>query len=209
MTWLGSFYQSAGSRTSRGWKEASPPLIFRMCCSSATATIFPSDGTGLSREYAYRALEAIVGGWKTNGIWRLADGRPLTFTLADGNSLPTYGGQRPNIVGTPRRNHGPDWVDQYFADINVFQRPDDFTLGTAPRALGGIRCPLSFTADLSMGKQFSMARVGEDMNLEVSHRGPECVQSSRIRHAKHFCGRSQLWTDHRFVSGTARAAVGD
>ncbi|MGC2182916.1 MAG: carboxypeptidase regulatory-like domain-containing protein [Terriglobales bacterium] len=111
-------------------------------------------------------LEAIVGGWKTSGIWRIADGRPLTFGLADGNSLPTYGGQRPNIVGTPRRNHGPDWVDQYFADTSVFQRPDDFTLGNAPRAFGGIRTPWSFTCNLSLGKQFSLARVREDMNVE-------------------------------------------
>lgn len=99
-------------------------------------------------------LEAIVGGWKTSGIWRIADGRPLTFNVADGNSLPTYGGQRPNIVGTPKRNHGPDWVDQYFADPNVFQRPDDFTLGNAPRAVGSIRSPWTFTSNLSLGKQF-------------------------------------------------------
>jgi hypothetical protein len=85
-----------------------------------------------------RALDMIVGGWITNGIWRIADGRPLTFSVADGNPLPTYGGQRPNIVGTPKRNHGPDWVDNYFADNSVFQRPDDFTLGDAPRALGGV-----------------------------------------------------------------------
>jgi len=80
--------------------------------------------------------------------------------------LPTYGGQRPNVVGTPRRNHGPDWVDQYFADPNVFQRPDDFTLGDAPRALGSIRTPWSFTSNLSLGKQFSLARVREEMNIE-------------------------------------------
>ncbi len=79
---------------------------------------------------------AILGGWTTNGIWRIADGRPLAFGVADGNPLPTYGGQRPNIVGTPRRNHGSDWVDHYFADDTVFQRPDDFTLGNAPRAAG-------------------------------------------------------------------------
>jgi len=112
-------------------------------------------------------LEAIIGGWKTNGIWRLSGGRPLAFTVSDGNSLPTYGVQRPNIVGTPKRNRGTDWVDQYFADISVFQRPNDFTLGTAPRAYGGIRSPWAFTSDLSIAKQFSMARVREDMNMEV------------------------------------------
>jgi hypothetical protein len=79
------------------------------------------------------------------------------------NPLPTYGTQRPNLVGTPKRNHGPDWVDNYFVDNNVFQRPDDFTLGNAPRALGSVRGPWSFTTDLSLGKQFL---VREEMNAE-------------------------------------------
>jgi hypothetical protein len=106
----------------------------------------------------------LVGGWKTNGIWRIADGRPLTFRVADGNALPTYGTQRPNLVGTPKRNHGSDWVDNYFADNTVFQRPTDFTLGNAPRALGSVRSPWHFTSDLSLGKQFT---VREEMNFEV------------------------------------------
>ena len=89
-----------------------------------------------------RWAEAIIGGWKTNGIWRIADGRPLTFTLADGNAIPTYGAMRPNISGTPKRNHGSDWVDNYFADNSIFSRPADFTLGNAPRAMGSIRSPV-------------------------------------------------------------------
>jgi hypothetical protein len=107
--------------------------------------------------------EAIFGGWKTSGIWRVADGRPLAFSVSDGLALPTYGGQRPNIVGTPKRNNGADFVDNYFVDPSVFQRPDDFTLGNAPRALGSVRSPWSFTTDLSLGKQF---RLREDMNIE-------------------------------------------
>ena len=75
---------------------------------------------------------------------------------------------RPNIVGTPKRNHGSDWVDQYFAgntpdDHPSFVRPAPFTLGNAPRALSSVRSPLSFTADLSVGKQF---QIREQMNFE-------------------------------------------
>jgi hypothetical protein len=110
-----------------------------------------------------RWAEAVIGGWKTNGIWRIADGRPLSFTLADGNAIPTYGSMRPNITGTPKRNHGKDWVDNYFADTTIFSRPPDFTLGNAPRALGSIRSPWSFTNDLSISKQFP---IREEMNLE-------------------------------------------
>ena len=111
-----------------------------------------------------RWAETLIGGWKTNGIWRVADGRPLTFDVSDGNPLPTYGLQRPNIVGTPKRNHGSDFVDHYFVDPTVFQRPDDFTMGNAPRALGSIRSPWHFTTDLSLGKQFL---IREQMNFEV------------------------------------------
>jgi hypothetical protein len=110
-----------------------------------------------------RWAEAILGGWKTSGIWRISDGRPLAFNVSDGLPLPTYGTQRPNLVGTPKRNHGSDWVDNYFVDSTVFQRPDDFTLGNAPRAYGGVRTPWSFTTDLSLGKQFSLR---EEMNIE-------------------------------------------
>jgi outer membrane receptor protein involved in Fe transport len=110
-----------------------------------------------------RWADLIIGGWKTNGIWRIADGRPLAFTVADGLPLPTYGGQRPNIVGTPKRNHGSDSVDNYFVDNTVFQRPADFTLGDAPRALGSVRSPRHFTTDLSVGKQFP---IREEMNFE-------------------------------------------
>jgi hypothetical protein len=109
-----------------------------------------------------RWADAIVGGWKTNGIWRIADGRPLSF-FVDGQPLPTYGSQRPNLVGTPKRNHGSDWLDNYFADTSVFQVPAPFTLGNAPRAIGSVRTPWSFTADLSLGKQF---RIREEMNFE-------------------------------------------
>ncbi len=114
-----------------------------------------------------RVLEAIVGGWKTNGLWRMSSGRPLTLTVSDGNALPTYGQQRPNIVGTPKRNHGTDWIDNYFVDPTVFQRPPDFTLGNAPRAIGSVRTPWAFNTDLSLSKQFSLARVREEMNVEV------------------------------------------
>jgi hypothetical protein len=110
-----------------------------------------------------RWAETLIGGWKTSGVWRIADGRPLALTVGEGTALPTYGTQRPNIVGTPRRNHGSDWVDNYFADNSVFVTPENFTLGNAPRALGNLRSPWSFTTNLSLGKQFA---IREAMNFE-------------------------------------------
>jgi TonB dependent receptor len=115
-----------------------------------------------------RVLDAIIGGWKTSGVWRMQDGRPLQLTTADGTPLPTYGTYgyivRPNIVGTPKRNHGADQLNNYFVDPNVFQLPPNFTLGDAPRTIGSVRGPSSFSADLSIAKQFP---VREEMNFEV------------------------------------------
>ncbi|HEX4427248.1 MAG TPA: carboxypeptidase regulatory-like domain-containing protein [Terriglobales bacterium] len=115
-----------------------------------------------------RALDAVLGGWKTSGVWRMQDGRPLQLTTADGTPLPTYGTYgyivRPNIVGTPKRNHGADQLDNYFVDPNVFQLPPNFSLGNAPRTIGSVRGPSSFSADLSIAKQFV---VREEMNFEV------------------------------------------
>ena len=119
-----------------------------------------------------RWADLIVGGWKTNGIWRISDGRPLAFTVADGTLIPTYGGGsgtlRPNIAGSPKRNHGSDWVDNYFAGNTAlvhpnFLRPADYTLGDAPRTMSSLRSPTHFTTDLSIGKQF---QIREEMNFE-------------------------------------------
>lgn len=117
-----------------------------------------------------KALDAIVGGWKTNGIWRISAGRPLVVTVGGcGTPLPSYGCQRPNITGTPRRNGGShaNWVNQYFANPEVFQSPDEFTLGNAPRSLSDIRSPMVFKSDLSIEKDFSMSKLREGLSAEV------------------------------------------
>jgi len=162
VTWLGSF--TSLQDPNKPWLERSLstfdiPQVLQM---SYTYDLPFGRGRAFLGNMP-RALEAIVGGWKTNGLWRMSAGRPLTLTVSDGNPLPTYGTQRPNIVGTPKRNHGPDWIDNFFVDPNVFQRPDDFTLGDAPRSLGSIRTPWAFGVDLSLSKQFV---VHEEMSLE-------------------------------------------
>ena len=167
VTWLGSF--SSLQNPNAPWAERSLstfdiPHVFQLSYSYDLPF-------GRGRPFLGnmpRWADLIIGGWKTNGIWRFADGRPLAFTVEDGNPLPTYGTQRPNLVGTPRRNHGSDFMDQYFVGNNPddhpnFLRPEDFTLGNAPRALGSLRSPWSFTADMSVGKQF---RIREEMNFE-------------------------------------------
>jgi Carboxypeptidase regulatory-like domain len=113
-------------------------------------------------------LEAVIGGWRTTGIWQISDGRPLAISVSGGGTpIPTYPLQRPNIVGTPRRNYGHDWVDNFFLNPQVFQAPAAFTLGDAPRTIASVRSPLLFTSDLSLIKDFLLSPVHEGINLEL------------------------------------------
>ena len=115
-----------------------------------------------------RALDLIVGGWKTAGVWTIQKGFPLNFETYAA-SIPTYGPVRPNLVCTPKRTGGGDgnWVFNYFANPNCFQTPDDYTLGDAPRALGSIRSPSLFTSNLSISKEFGLMPSHENMKLEL------------------------------------------
>jgi Carboxypeptidase regulatory-like domain len=162
VTWLGSF--SSLQDPNKPWLERSLSTfdIPQVLQFSYTYNLPFGRGRAMLGNMP-RVVEAIVGGWKTNGLWRMSAGRPLTMTLADGTSLPTYGAQRPNIVGTPKRNHGKDWIDNFFVDPTVFQKPAQFTLGNAPRAIGSVRTPWAFNTDLSLSKQFLLR---EEMNLE-------------------------------------------
>jgi len=118
-------------------------------------------------------LNGIVGGWRTNGIWRFNSGRPIEPMLnsAFSQSLPTYGAQRPNLIGTPHRNRGKDsvWINQYFTTTDgsdFLAQPAQYALGTAPRTLGKVRDPGASNADLSMFKEFGLGAIREGMRLE-------------------------------------------
>lgn len=113
-------------------------------------------------------LNGILGGWKTNGIWQFASGHPLGLGLANGQSLPTYGAQRPNLLGTVKKGSGSnsDLVNQYFANPDVAVAPPPFTLGTAPSTLPNLRGPGINIANLSIFKEFSLGKFREGMRLE-------------------------------------------
>lgn len=113
-------------------------------------------------------VNGIVGGWKTNAIWQFASGQPLGLSLANGQNLPTYGAQRPNLLGTLKKGSGSNsnLVNQYFANPEVAVAPPPFALGTAPRMLPNLRGPGINVANLSLFKEFSLARIREGMRLE-------------------------------------------
>ena len=114
-----------------------------------------------------KLVDGFIGGWTTNGIWRLQEGRPLNMLTYDGTSLPTYGAQRPNIVGTPKRNHGHNWINNYFTNPGVFVLPPLYAIGNAPRSLGSVRTPYLFDADLSLIKTFSLDRMRKGASIEA------------------------------------------
>ena len=115
-----------------------------------------------------RFLDLLIGGWQTNGVWTIQDGRPLSFTTSDGGvPIPTYGAQRPNINGTLKKNNGSDWINNYFANPDIFSIPDPYTLGNTPRALGTVRSPFFFTCNLSVNKEFGLSSKYEAMKLQL------------------------------------------
>jgi len=166
VTWLGSFLSL---------QDPNKPGLERSLSTFDIPYVFQASYTydlPVGRRKAFlgnmpRLLDAVVGGWKTNGVWRESAGRPIAMSTYDGTSLPTYGSQRPNLVGQARRNHGHDWINNYFTNPEVFQLPPLYALGNTPRTIGSVRTPSVFSANLSIEKEFSLERVRRDLRLEL------------------------------------------
>jgi len=167
VTWLGSF--TSLQDPNKPWLERSlstfdTPSVLKFSYSYD----LPIGRGKLLGGGMSRALDLIVGGWKTNGIWLISDGRPLPITVSNGGTpIPTYGGQRPDLVGVPRRNYGPDWQASFFANPEVFVQPQPFTLGDMPRTISSVRSPITFNCDLSVAKLFPLSSKLETLNLEL------------------------------------------
>jgi hypothetical protein len=127
------------------------------------------------------ALNAVLGGWQTNGMWRFDNGQPVALTSSGGTPLPTYG-QRPNLLGALKRNTGPNWMQQYFANPENVQAPAPDTIGTAPRELPNVRVPGTNTAGLSLFKEIPLGKVREGMRLQYR------LESFNAFNHPQFCG---------------------
>ena len=142
-----------------------------------------------------RPLELIFGGWKTAGVWTIHDGFPLQFAVTGGGTpIYTYGCQRADIIGKPARSGGPEsnWINNYFANPNVFQAPAAYTLGTAARTIGSVRSPFTFTNNLSIMKDFALSHSHEAMKLELRLEAENAFNHPGVRHAGHLRWRPQL-----------------
>ncbi len=145
----------------------------------------------------------LIGGWKTNGIWRIADGRPMTFLPRRWESLATYGVQRPNIVGKPKHNDG-DWVDHYFADTStdVFQRTP---LHAEQRTAGLRRRPYAPVGhQRSVSWETNLAGQGT-RGMKLEFRIEARMRSTIPYLARRSYGRRyELRADQLHISGAAR-----
>jgi hypothetical protein len=123
-------------------------------------------GKGKPIGYDWNAVvNGFLGGWQFNGIWSVITGRPFTLGLNGGHSLPTYGGQGPNLIGTPEKASS-DILDQYFANPEVFVKPDRYTISNGPRTVPWVRKPGQVNATLSLFKEFSLSKIHEGMRLQ-------------------------------------------
>jgi hypothetical protein len=111
-------------------------------------------------------VNAALGGWQTNGLWRFDNGMPLALSVSTSRALPTYGPQRPNLLGPLTRNNGSNWLTQYFANPQNAVTPAPFTVGNAPREISTARAPGTSTSALSMFKQFALPRLHEGSMVE-------------------------------------------
>jgi hypothetical protein len=103
-----------------------------------------------------KVVDSLLGGWQTNGLWRFDNGMPLALGVSTSQALPTYGGQRPNLLGPLTRNDGSNWLTQYFATPTNAVTPPPFTVGNAPREISSARAPGTATTALSFFKQFAL-----------------------------------------------------
>jgi hypothetical protein len=112
-------------------------------------------------------VNALLGGWQVNGIYRLDNGLPIQLGLCGGCSvnLPTYGYQNPDLPA-PLRVAGTGNLNQYFANPQAAVLPAPYTDGNAPRILQNARAPGTDNLTASLFKEVPL-RFREGARLQV------------------------------------------
>jgi hypothetical protein len=111
-------------------------------------------------------VNGLLGGWQTNGNWMFDDGFPMELSQSGGTPLPTYPSQQPNLLAPLQRNHGSDWMQNYFSNPQVAVMASPFTIGTAPPVIPNVRQPGTNNADLSVFKEFPLSGFREGAHLQ-------------------------------------------
>ena len=120
-------------------------------------------------------VNAIIGGWQTNGVWRFDDGQPISLGLkGTTKTLPTFGHRAFETANLKRAsksawkplNSGcPAATCGYFANPNNVREPDDYTFGNTGRTIS-LTAPGTANASLSMFKSFALSAIHEGSSLE-------------------------------------------
>ncbi|HYL83717.1 MAG TPA: TonB-dependent receptor [Candidatus Angelobacter sp.] len=155
-------------------------------------------------------LNAIVGGWQTNGIIRIDDGRPILALLfcqinfCNSGNIPTFG-QRPDLTAPLLRASGsPEQATvtsggSYFANGSVLATPANFTNGSAPRTISTVRQPGARDVSMSLFKEFSLSKVHEGARLQFR------AESFNTFNHPHFAGPDSLVGSPTFGQITSTA----
>jgi hypothetical protein len=123
-----------------------------------------------------RLIDSVLGGWQVNGIYRWDTGLPLLLFLNGGVSLPTYGGQRPNLPYQLITSGTINPDVSYFANgptsANLaLWTPAPYYDGNAPKVLPNVRQQGTNNVSASLFKQFAFTERyklelrGEAFNL--------------------------------------------
>jgi hypothetical protein len=112
-------------------------------------------------------IDALLGGWQVNGIYRVDNGLPIQLGLCGGCSvnLPTYGTQYPNLLA-PLQVTGTGNLNQYFANPQAAVQPAPYADGNAPRVLSNARAPGTNNLTASLFKQVPL-NFREGARLEI------------------------------------------
>jgi hypothetical protein len=127
-------------------------------------------------------VNGFLGGWIISGTWRLDNGIPLNLSQQNGVPLPGGYGLRPDLLAPLKRNHGSDWMSQYFANPQDVVDSPDFTLGNAPRFIASVRAPGTNTITFALAKEFALGVLHEGSTLEFR------AESFNALNHPQFCG---------------------
>lgn len=121
-------------------------------------------GRGKPLNISNGLLNALLGGWQTQGILTVQGGLPLNIAGAN-NNLAT----RPNSTGQSAKLDNPTQYGWF--NTGVFVNPPNYTYGNVARTLPDVRGPGAVNVDLSLIKnihiweRFSVQLRGEAFNI--------------------------------------------
>jgi hypothetical protein len=117
-------------------------------------------------------VNAFVGGWQTNGMWRFDDGQPIHVGVSGGLCPASYQCGFPNQTGPLKINSKSLWLltgagNGYFANgSSVLSVAPNYVIGDAPREQPNVRAPGTNNASLSLFKEFNINKMREGAHLE-------------------------------------------